>query len=178
MLLFRNPAVRLRSGFVPLLILLAYPVFAEGQTVPGMRTPSREAVKAEFLSNILDGVDNVRREWMVEIRRDSLDPLMAHYTSDAVLIPPDGLPLKGRDAIRAFWEETLPRIESVDAGMTDMDASGQMAMIAGSYSMEWLRQGASPLRESGGLLTVYVQTGRRWFIRAQVFGGDIPNLPG
>ncbi len=175
---FRNAALRLAARLLPLLILLAHPLFALGQTVPGMRTPSRAAVKAEFLSNILDGVDSVRREWMEEVRGDSLQSLMARYTSDAVLIPPDGLPIKGREAIQAFWEETLPRIGSVEAGMTDLDASGQMAMVAGSYSMEWLRAGSSPHRESGGLLTVYVQTGRRWFIRAQVFGGDIPTLPG
>ncbi|MDT8341294.1 MAG: DUF4440 domain-containing protein [Longimicrobiales bacterium] len=141
---------------------------------PGARLPARETVRAQFISDVVQGVDETRRSWMEEVQQDDLDKVMKLYTAEAVVIPPGGLPQKGTEAVRAFWEATLPRIGSVEAGMIDVDASGQMAMVAGSYSMEWRLPTGSSVRESGGLLTVYVRNGKRWLIRAQVFGGEIP----
>ncbi|GMV04526.1 MAG: hypothetical protein AMXMBFR53_08060 [Gemmatimonadota bacterium] len=161
-------------GMALVALMVALPGAALAQTVPGARMPTRETVRAQFLSDVVDGVDEVRKSWVDGIGHDSLGEVMSLYAPDAVVIPPEGLPIKGVEEIRAYWEATLPKIGSVEAGMTDVDASGQMAMIAGSYSMEWLRPTGSSVRESGGLLTVYVRTGRRWFIRAQVFGGEMP----
>lgn len=166
-----------RACLFALLILPVLPIAVVAQTVPGFRTPSRDAIKAEFLANVMKGLDVTRKDWTDNVRADRLDKLMALYTSDAVIIPPDGFPLKGQDDIRGFWAGILPRIGDMDAGLVDMDASGQMAMVAGGYSLELLQGGEAPLKKSGGLLTVYTQVGHKWYIRAQVFGGQIPELP-
>jgi ketosteroid isomerase-like protein len=129
----------------------------------------RERVHAEFINNIREGIDETREGWMADIAGDRLGSLMEHYASDAMLIPPRGEPLYGRAAIRDYWEENLPHLGQVQTGLGDLDASGQMAMIGGTYSIEKVLENGAIVRESGGLLTVFVQTGRRWFIRAQVF---------
>ena len=51
------------------------------------------------------------------------------------VLPGEG-PLYGRDAIRAYWEKALPGLGAIHTGLGDMDASGQMAMVVGSYSLE------------------------------------------
>lgn len=151
-----------------LAVLIGVPFPLLGQT-PGQRIPSRERVHAEFINNIMGGINEARANWMEGIETDDLDPLMATYSPDATVIPPEGGPLYGRDAIRAYWEEALPGLGSVRTGLGDMDASGQMAMVAGTYSLERRQESGSIVRESGGVLTVFVQVGRDWFIRAQVF---------
>jgi len=151
-----------------LLLLLALPLPLFGQT-PGQRIPSRDRIHAEFIENIKGGIDEARTRWMERIETDDMDPLMATYSSDATVIPPGGGPLYGREAIRAYWEEVLPGLGPVRIGLGDMDASGQMAMVAGTYSLQRRQENGAVVLESGGLLTVFVQVGREWFIRAQVF---------
>ena len=163
----------LLGGLVSTLALLTFPSLLDGQ-LPGQRVPSRERVHAEYITNIMGGINEAREGWMAEIEADRLDQLMANYTSDAMVIPPKGEPLYGGEAIRSYWEETLPTLGKIQTGLGDLDASGQMAMIGGTYFIEHLQENGAVVRESGGLLTVFVQTGRRWFIRAQVFGAPAP----
>lgn len=147
----------------------ATPASAEGQ-VPGQRIPSRERIRSEFLENVMRGIHPLRREWMADVQEDRLDHLVSLYSSDAVIIPPDGMPRRGEEAIREFWSETLPNTGSIETGLSDVDASGQMAMVAGNYLLHDLDDDGRSRQISGGMLTVFVQTGRTWHIRAQVFG--------
>lgn len=155
----------------PLLVcLLVLPSLLQAQVTPGQKVPSRERIRAEFFANILEGINQTRDEWMQDVERDDLEGLMVLYTPEAMLVPPGGQPIYGSEAIRAYWEENLSAIRTIQTGSSDMDASGQMAMVGGSYTLERTGTGVVGARESGGLLTVFVQTGRDWRIRAQVFG--------
>lgn len=156
-------------GLVGLVILMVVPALLNGQNLPGQRTPSRERVHAEFINNIMGGINEARGNWMDGVREDSVDRIMATYASDAMVIPPASEPIYGWDAIRSYWEDNLPRLGTIQTGLGDMDASGQMAMIAGTYSLQKIQGSGSVATETGGLLTVFVQTGRTWLIRAQVF---------
>jgi ketosteroid isomerase-like protein len=149
------------------LFALPFPLY--GQT-PGQRIPSRERVHAEFINNIMGGINEARADWMDGIEADDLDAVMATYADGATVIPFGGEPVYGKEAIRTYWEEVLPSIGPIRSGLGDMDASGQMAMAAGTYSVEGRQENGAVVRESGGLLTVFVQRGREWLIRAQVFG--------
>lgn len=166
------------AGLVVLVTLMGVPALLNGQNLPGQRAPSRERVHAEFINNIMKGINETRGEWMDGVREDSLDRIMATYASDAMVIPPAGEPIYGWEAIRSYWEENLPRLGTIQTGLGDMDASGQMAMIAGTYSLQKIQESGSVATEAGGLLTVFVQTGRTWLVRAQVFaapsGDDSP----
>lgn len=153
--------------------LLASPNLVKGQ-LPGQRIPTRDRIHAEFISNIMDGINQAREGWMEEVEKDQLDPLMEAYTPDAMVIPPDGEPLYGELAIKSYWEENLPELKRIQTGLGDMDASGKMAMIAGTYAMERVGENGAVIRESGGLLTVFIQSGRDWLIRAQVFASPNP----
>ena len=142
----------------------------QGTLLPQISTAILEKMAEDELPDRLRiGIDETREKWMEEIAGDRLGPLMEQYASDAMVIPPRGEPLYGKAAIRDYWEENLPQVGRIQTGMGDLDGSGQMAMIGGTYSIEKLQDNGAIVRESGGLLTVFIQTGRRWYIRAQVF---------
>ena len=161
---------RIGAFGVFLMVALLATAGPAGSQVPGQRLPSRDRIRAEFLENILQGVNELRREWTEQIREDRLDPLMELYTEDAVLISPDGVASRGSEAIREFWSGLLPSLGSIESGLSDLDASGQMAMVSGSYVMHRMSEDGRSERRSGSLLTVFIQNGRTWRIRAQVFG--------
>jgi uncharacterized protein (TIGR02246 family) len=154
--------------------ILALPGSVAAQVIPGGHTPRREQERARYVANVLAGVAPVRLAWMNAVARDSLDAVMALYTDDAVVTPPDGEMRMGREAIRAFWEGFMPGIGAAEIGMADMDASGRMAMIVGPYTLDSVADTGEVTRESGSLLTLYVQEDRGWAIRAQVFSRQAP----
>lgn len=169
----------IRVSFLPLTIVVILPGVAAGQEmVPGHHGSRSEAIRAEYLSNVMRGLDPSRTEWGVDVQEDRLESLVALYTEDAVIIPPDGAPLIGRKAIREFWRALLPQIGYFDSGLTDVDARGDMAMVAGDYSLESLQDGVPPIPTSGAMLTVYVHSGRQWLIRAQAIEGQASERTG
>jgi ketosteroid isomerase-like protein len=165
-----------RMGLVLLAFLLVPPSAGAGQVAPGFRTPSRETIKAQFIDDILKGLEPARVEWSRCVRNDDLNSLMKLYSDDAILVPPNGAPIKGRKLIRQFWEGVLPHIGDIDSGLADVDGSGVMAMIAGAFTLQSTRDDGTSVQRTGSLLTVYVRVDSRWFIRAQTFSGHVPEL--
>ena len=170
MLFRRTPAGVVLSGALVILGALAFPASGAAQTIPGTRSPTRDAIRAEYISNILPGLGEVRSAWEQGIQEHDAEVLVTLYTVDAMVTPPSGTPAYGAEAIQAYWEEALPGMVRVQAGMGEIDASGQMAMVAGSYVLETRQETGAIRRQTGEMLTVYTQVGRRWFIRAQIFG--------
>ena len=157
------------SLLIPILLILFSPFSLEAQ-VPGQRIPTRDRIRAEFISNIMEGINRAKEGWVADVNGHQLESLMTRYAPDAMMVPPGDDPIYGREAIRSYWQEALPSLGRVQTALADLDASGQMAMLGGTYTLNWLgRNGESP-GESGGILMVFVQVGRDWFIRGQVFG--------
>ena len=143
----------------------AVPAPVVGQA-PGYQQIDNRSIMAEYHAEVIEQVNRVMSRWGAAWGRDDVDRVADLYWENAVLIPVGGLPLRGQDAIRAYLAEALPATGRVEAFMLDFDASGGMAVVYGNYMLE---VEGGPQR-SGPLITVYMQRGRTWKIRSQVFG--------
>jgi uncharacterized protein (TIGR02246 family) len=120
---------------------------------------------AEYHAEVLTQVNKLMERWGKSWGEDDADDVADLYWENAVLIMPGAPPHRGRDAIRAYLEDALPRQEGqVEAFMLDFDASGGMAVVYGNYLFTENGQA-----RSGPLVTVYLRRGRTWKIRSQVF---------
>lgn len=136
---------------------------------PGYPPIDPRSVRAEYTAEVLDRINDIVADWGDAWSTDDVDELIDQYWEDATLIPPGRAPLRGTEQIRGYFEEVVGRHGYVEAFMTDFDASGGMAMISGNY-MIGIQQGPrAGSQEAGPLVTIYMQRGRRWRIRAQVF---------
>lgn len=147
-----------------LLAALAWPSGATAQA-PGYLQVDTRSIMAEYHAEVIEQVNRVMGRWGAAWGRDEVEGVADLYWENAVLIPMGGTPLRGQDAIRGYLAETLPATGRVEAFMLDFDASGGMAVVYGNYMLE---EGGT--QRSGPLLTVYMQRGRTWKIRSQVFG--------
>ena len=160
------PAVE--RAALALLCASALPDRAASQA-PGYPPVDPRAVRAEYTAEVLDRINDVLADWGEAWGRDDVDELVDQYWEDATLIPRGRTPLRGREQIRAYFEEVVPRHGHVEAFMLDFDASGGMAVVYGNY-MIGIQQGQrAGSQETGPLVTVYAMRGRTWRIRTQVF---------
>lgn len=136
--------------------------------VPGYQQINPASIRAEYNAEVLDRINDLLADWGEAWATDRVDDLVDLYWEDAVLIPPDGAPHRGRDRIREYLVEALPAQGHIEAFMLDFDASGGMAQVFGNYMLGIL-QGPAAETKTGPMLTVYAQRGRRWRIRSQVF---------
>jgi len=65
-----------------------------------------------------------------------VDRLAALYAEDAMLLPPNAPPVKGRDAIRAFWKGLLDAYTvDVPLGQELVEGRGDLAYQVGHYRL-------------------------------------------
>lgn len=142
--------------------------------VPGYQQLDTRQIIAEYHAEVIAQLNALMADWGRAWAADDLESLGALYTDNAVLLPPGGEPLRGREALLGYLASILPRLGRAEAFMLDFDASGGMATIYGNYLIELQTGGQAGRTATGSLVTVYKQQGRKWRIRAQVFVGPPP----
>ena len=97
------------------------------------------------------------------------------YTDDAVVIPPNEPPVKGRAAIRA-WLEKFPPITEFKFDNVKVEGRDDLAYVVGTYAFTLAPPGApGPVKATGR----YVEIRRRqpdgkWLIAVDIFNSDLP----
>lgn len=131
---------------------------------PGYQQVDTRQIMAAYHAEVLEGVNRVMARWGTAWGNDDVDRVADLYWENASLLPPDGPPRRGLEAIRGYLAEVLPRQGQMEAFLLDFDASGGMALVTGNYTVE-----LDGVPRRGALTTVYLQRGRTWKIRSQIF---------
>lgn len=154
----------LRRALTTLALSSALAVGSAAAQAPGYQQLDNRQLMAEYRAEVLQGINQVMDRWGRAWGRDDVEEVMDLYWDNATLIPPGGRPLRGHGAIRGYFEASFPEHGTVEAFTLDFDASGGMAVVSGNYTLQ-----SGGVQSSGALTTVYLQRGRTWRIRAQVF---------
>jgi ketosteroid isomerase-like protein len=99
----------------------------------------------------------------------------AHYTDDAIFMPPNEAVIQGRANIQA-WMEAFPPITHFDLEIEEMDGRGDLAFVRGTLTMTLEPEGAAePIQDTGK----YVEIRRRqadgsWLMAVDIFNSDVP----
>ena len=136
---------------------------------PGYQQIDIGAVRAEYVAEVLDRINDLYADWGEAWATDQVDELAELYWEEALLIPPDGQLRRGREEIRTYFSEVLADHGHIEAFMLDFDASGGMAQVFGNYMLGIQHGEAAGTTQRGPLITIYLRRGRRWRIRSQVF---------
>ncbi|MBT8401444.1 MAG: SgcJ/EcaC family oxidoreductase, partial [Rhodothermia bacterium] len=97
----------------------------------------------------------------------------ALYTEDAVLMPPNAPSVTGRAAIQEVFEQ-FPTITSMDLTIEDIQGSGDLATVRGSYSLAMDIEGDT-VEDTGKYLEVRrKQADGSWPMIIDTWNSDIP----
>ena len=117
------------------------------------------------------GVDSI--EAQILSRRDSA--AAAHYTENAVFMVPNLPALEGRAAIRA-WFTGGPPLSSFTLTPQEIDGSGDVAYVRGTWTLTIAAAGKTPaIEDHGKFLEVRrKQANGSWLMVADIFNSDVP----
>jgi uncharacterized protein (TIGR02246 family) len=88
-------------------------------------------------SNARIGIEDANREFAAALGRKDFPALAALYTTDAVVMPPNGQPVSGRTAIEKFWEAAHAAlgIKSAILRTLEVFSAGDIATEIGEASL-------------------------------------------
>jgi uncharacterized protein (TIGR02246 family) len=98
-----------------------------------------------------------------------------YYAPDAVVMPPNGEAVRGRDAIIA-WNENFPPYDDLQFTQVEVDGSGDMAYVYGTYSMAMtVSEGEEPANDRGKYIEIWRrQADGSWKVALDIFNSDMP----
>lgn len=98
----------------------------------------------------------------------------ALYAEDAKLLAPAADPVKGREAIEAFWQAGLAAgITAVELEPQALDGDGRLAYELGRYELRLEPADAGPVSERGSYLLVHTRKDDgRWRRAAEMLRPD------
>jgi ketosteroid isomerase-like protein len=100
------------------------------------------------------------------------------YLDDAVVNPPNEPAVKGRAAIRA-WFEKFPPLTDLKFNAVTVDGRGDLAYVVGTYTMTLMPPGApGPIKDSGKYVEIRRrQPDGRWLLAVDMFSSDLSAAP-
>jgi len=98
-----------------------------------------------------------------------------YYAPDAVVMPPNGEAVRGREAIIA-WNENFPPYEDLRFTQVEVDGAGDIAYVYGTYSMTTaVSDVGEPVVDRGKYIEIWRrQEDGSWKVALDIFNSDMP----
>ncbi len=96
------------------------------------------------------------------------------YVADAMVLPPNGPAVRGRDDMMQ-WARSLPPITSFTRTSDELEGSGDMAYLRGGYQWVLSPPGGPPMPDSGKYIQIWrKQPDGAWKVVRAIFNSDLP----
>jgi ketosteroid isomerase-like protein len=163
---FLPPATVARSAY--LLTVLAA-VACSGQT-PGTETLDRAVLRA--------GVDSAANRLLTALRTDASDSLTALMADDVVLMPPNEAVLKGKAAVRAWYDQFLTQLHTSSLTITDREVliGGEWAteLAAFEWTLEPVAGGPAVIDRGSYVQVWHREPDGRWLLSRELWNSTAP----
>jgi uncharacterized protein (TIGR02246 family) len=135
-----------------------------------------QAMTAAFASEQLDyrsQIDAANRKVHATLATRDPAAIADLYTVDGMVLPPRQESVRGRDAIRRFWEVSLA--DGGDAQMTiatvEVDGRGDIAYEVGTYT--FTKQDGTVL-DHGKFIVVWKLVEGEWQVHRDIYNSSVP----
>lgn len=142
--------------------------------IPGGSASNSDRWRASFRAAVLSQVRPVMESWQRAWTGQEGASIDEHYSLDAVLAPPGGTLIGGRDQIAEFAKSARGRVAALNASMLDFDASDGLAYLSGTWDAVPADGGVGA---SGRIVTMLLKSEGTWLIRSQLFAADSLSAP-
>jgi ketosteroid isomerase-like protein len=116
-------------------------------------------------------------EWSKAAATHDLDKTISFYSSDAIVLPPNGPAITTKEGIRETWKQILGDMTSMrwKATRVEVANSGDLGYITGTYEMKIKDASGKLIDDRGKYLEVWKkQAGGSWKCSADMFSSDLP----
>ncbi|MGE5748454.1 MAG: YybH family protein [Gemmatimonas sp.] len=137
--------------------------------------PEKTAAQQEVLKA---GVDSAANRLLSALRKDSPDSLLAVMAEDVIIMPPNEPVLKGKDAVRTWYNQFVKQMRTSSLTVTDREV-----FIGGDYAtevagFEWTLvpiAGGAAIIDRGSYMQLWRrEPGGRWVFSREVYNSSTP----
>ena len=100
-----------------------------------------------------------------------IDSILELYADNSVFMPPNAPVLRGREPLRAFYQDLISRATNLRLETEDVSGHGPIAYETGSYSLVY-QDGAT--RDRGKFIFIWRQMNDRWVTEKTIWSSDLP----
>lgn len=126
------------------------------------------------------GVDSAANRLQTALRTNGSDSLMVLMADDVVLIPPNEAVLKGKEAVRAWYDQFLTQLRTTDLTITDREVliGGEWATELAAFSWTLAPVGGGPaVTDRGSYVQVWHrEPDGRWLFARELWNSTSPPL--
>jgi ketosteroid isomerase-like protein len=144
-------------------------VACSGQT-PGPKTLDRAALQA--------GVDSASNRLLTALRNNASDSLMALMADDVVLMPPNEAVLKGKAAVRSWYDQFLTQLRTSGLTITDREVLIGSEWATELAAFEWALvpvAGGPAVIDRGSYVQVWHrEADGRWLFSRELWNSSTP----
>lgn len=117
-------------------------------------------------------------KWSQSSVAKDLDAVVAVYSDDAKLLPPDAPLINTKAGIKAMWADLMKTTDKVAWKAVTVDASGDLGYLVGTYEIDSKDAQGKPVVEIGKMTEVFRrQADGSWKAVADMFSPDAPPPP-
>ncbi len=117
-------------------------------------------------------ISAVSESWLSAARAGDWAGVAAMYTEDAVLMAPGEPAIEGRRNIQAYWE-AFPPVTGLSTTNVEIEGSGDLAFVRGTYRFTIEPEGGEPVLETGKFVEIRRrQADGTWRLDRDIFNAD------
>ena len=123
-------------------------------------------------------IDAANGTWASLTAGGHADSLASYYHANAVLLPPNMTPVRGKETIRGFFAQMNTMAATLSIHAESVWASGASATELGRWNFVWSanakRPPGFPPADSGKYIVRWVNEGGRWLMMQDIWNSDVP----
>ena len=118
-----------------------------------------------------DAIVAANAKFVAAYGRGDAAGVAALYTEAGQLLPPNAGPIKGRDAIQAFWQSVMEGVASVKIETHEVEGHGDTAIEVSKYKL-YAKDGQE--LDAGKFIVIWKQEGGQWKLHRDIFNSSKP----
>ncbi len=152
----------MRSNTLILLAVASWLFGCSGASPPAFSDADRDAIRAASSA------------WLEAYQANDWATVAEMYTEDAVVMPPNQPEIRGREAIRTWFEENESGY-SIEVEYVEIEGCGDVAYVRGKYRLTIPVDGGEPIVDVGKLLDIRRRSADgSWLVARDMFSSDLP----
>jgi ketosteroid isomerase-like protein len=129
-----------------------------------------------MMEEVREAIRDTNLKFAEIFKRGDAAGVAALYTADARLLPPDAPPMRGTEAITAFWQGAMNLgIKCATLETVDVESSGgDLATEIGQFTLGMEAAGGGLSEQTGKYIVLWKRDGGVWKLHADIWNANAP----
>ena len=135
-------------------------------------------MKVSNTDEVRAAIAAINKKFMEDVNRGNAAAGAAAYTDDAILMPPNNSPVRGKQTIEKYLAEIGSQMQASNFQLSilEVDVQGDTTIVRGTYSSSFTVPGTdAPMEDRGKTLNVWKrQADGSWKLHRDIWNSNMP----